>query len=87
MRRTPHGPIACWAPRSRVLIIASHCLIYPQKLPKPISTPKRRFFMKSCTPSGRLSLLVAEDIGVTSVEDGHGRAAEELTASSAELNL
>lgn len=35
----------------------------------------------------RLSSLVAKDIGVTSVEDGHGGAAEELTAGSAELNL
>ncbi len=35
----------------------------------------------------RLSNLVAEDVGVTSVEDGKGRAAEELTASGTELNL
>lgn len=34
-----------------------------------------------------LRLLVGKDIGVTGVEDGHGAAAEELTASSAELNL
>lgn len=31
--------------------------------------------------------LTAEDVGVTGIQDGHGRAAEELTASSAELNL
>jgi hypothetical protein len=37
--------------------------------------------------AGCLSLLVAEDIGVTSVEDGHGGATEELTASGTELNL
>lgn len=36
---------------------------------------------------GCLLLLLAEDIGVTSVEDGKGTAAEELTASSAKLNL
>lgn len=35
----------------------------------------------------RLGGLVGEDIRVTSVEDGHGAAAEELTAGSAELNL
>lgn len=34
-----------------------------------------------------LSLLVVEDITVTSVQDGHGGAAEELAASGAELNL
>lgn len=32
-------------------------------------------------------LLVSEDVGVTSVEDGHGGAAEELTAGGTELNL
>jgi hypothetical protein len=31
--------------------------------------------------------LTAEDVGVTGIEDSHGRAAEELTAGSAELNL
>lgn len=36
---------------------------------------------------GYLSLLVAEDIGVTSIEDGHGGATEELTAGGTELNL
>jgi hypothetical protein len=44
-------------------------------------------FLPQSKTSSRLSLLVAEDVGVTSVEDGHGRAAEELTASSTELNL
>lgn len=39
------------------------------------------------SPRHRLSGLVGKDIGVTSVEDGHGTAAEELTAGSAELNL
>lgn len=34
-----------------------------------------------------LSLLVGEDIGVTSVEDGHGGATVELTAGGTELNL
>lgn len=36
---------------------------------------------------GYLSLLVAEDIRVTSIQDGEGGAAEELSAGSAELNL
>jgi hypothetical protein len=36
---------------------------------------------------GYLSLLVAEDIRVTSIEDGKGGASEELSASSAEFNL
>jgi hypothetical protein len=31
--------------------------------------------------------LTAEDVGVTGIEDSHGGAAEELTASSAELDL
>lgn len=35
----------------------------------------------------RLSNLVAEDVGVTSVENGEGGAAEELTAGGTELNL
>lgn len=34
-----------------------------------------------------LGLLVAEDIGVTSVEDGQGAAAEQLTTGSTELDL
>lgn len=35
----------------------------------------------------RLSSLVAEDVGVTSLEDGEGGAAEELTAGGTELNV
>lgn len=35
----------------------------------------------------RLGLLVGEDIGVTGIKDGHGAAAEQLTAGSAQLNL
>lgn len=31
--------------------------------------------------------LLAEDVGVTSVKDGHGGATEELTAGGTELNL
>lgn len=38
-------------------------------------------------PCGNLSLLVAQDVGVTGIEDGHGGATEELTASGAQLNL
>lgn len=34
-----------------------------------------------------LCLLVAEDVGVTSVQNGHGGAAEELATGSAQLNL
>lgn len=34
-----------------------------------------------------IHLLAAEDVGVTSIQDGHGAAAEELTASGTELNL
>lgn len=34
-----------------------------------------------------LSLLVAEDVGVTGIQDGHGAAAEELTAGGTELDL
>jgi hypothetical protein len=34
-----------------------------------------------------LSLLVAEDVGVTSVENGHGGASEELTAGGTELDV
>ncbi|KAI9167749.1 60S ribosomal protein L10-A [Paramyrothecium foliicola] len=36
---------------------------------------------------GCLGLLVAQDIGVTGIEDGHGGAAEELSAGGAQLNL
>lgn len=32
-------------------------------------------------------LLVGQDVRVTGIQDGHGRAAEELSAGSAELNL
>ena len=31
--------------------------------------------------------LTAEDVGVTGIEDSHGGASEELTASGTELNL
>lgn len=34
-----------------------------------------------------LRLLVAEDIRVTGIQDGHGGATEELTASGAQLDL
>jgi hypothetical protein len=34
-----------------------------------------------------LRLLVAEDVAVTSIKDGHGRAPEELAAGSSKLNL
>jgi hypothetical protein len=52
--------------------------------------------MQSRTPShaililfffSRLSLLLAEDVAVTSVQDGHGRAAEELSAGGTKLDL
>ena len=36
---------------------------------------------------GHLSDLVAQDIGVTGVEDADGRAAEETTKSGTKLNL
>jgi hypothetical protein len=36
---------------------------------------------------GRLSLLVAEDIRVTSIQDGEGGASEELSAGGAQLDL
>lgn len=58
----------------------------------PYAQPNQRF--QSRTPCHAkllfildLSLLVAEDVGVTSVEDGHGRAVEELSASNTQLNL
>jgi hypothetical protein len=34
-----------------------------------------------------LGLLVAKDVGVTGIDDGHGGAPEELTASGAKLEL
>lgn len=42
----------------------------------------------SCSRSSCTLLdLLAEDVGVTSVKDGHGGATEELTAGGTELNL
>lgn len=43
----------------------------------------------SLTPlhTQRLSLLIAQDIRVTSVEDGEGGAAVQLSAGGAELDL
>jgi len=35
----------------------------------------------------RLGLLVAKDVGVTGINDGHGGAPEQLTAGGAELQL
>jgi hypothetical protein len=49
--------------------------------PMTPSTPKNAYFKR------HLGLLVGQDIGVTSVENSEGRAAEELTAGSAKLNL
>ena len=43
-----------------------------------------------CVPSSQsrhLGGVGAQDVGVTGIEDGHGRAAEELTAGGAKLNL
>lgn len=70
------------------------------QLPKPSgfqsrSTPDQLFDtyhvipLNSRTSSGpRLSSTdLAEDIGVTTVEDNHGGAAEEFTAGSSEFNL
>lgn len=51
------------------------------------SYPQRREKIRMQFLGGHLSLLVAEDIGVTGIEDSHGRAAEELTAGGTELNL
>ena len=51
---------------------------------------KRRSHAKPRQPvarSPRLSGLVAEDVGVTGIQDGHGAATEELSAGSAELDL
>jgi hypothetical protein len=53
----------------------------------------RRFCPKpeALTPpmdgSSNLRLLIGQDIGVTSIQDGHGRASEEFTAGSAKLDL
>jgi hypothetical protein len=37
--------------------------------------------------SNTLLSLLAEDVGVTSVEDGHGGASEEFSAGSTQLDL
>jgi len=37
--------------------------------------------------SSILCLLIAEDIAVTGIQHSHGRASEQLAASSAEFNL
>ena len=44
------------------------------------------FFFMARNKAIRLS-LTAQDVGVTGIEDSHGGAAEELTASGTELNL
>ena len=36
---------------------------------------------------GKHLLLTGQDVGVTGIQDGHGGAAEELTAGGTELNL
>jgi hypothetical protein len=62
------------------LRIASYRLVYARETITP--TPKNAVLL-----GWHLGLLVAEDIRVTSVDDGQGRAAEELTAGGTELNL
>ena len=54
--------------------------------PRPKRRANANWYPRLATWLG-LSLLVVEDITVTSVQDGHGGAAEELAASGAELNL
>lgn len=54
----------------------------------PTPRAKRRFNAKPTDLLAHtLSLLVVEDIRVTSVQNGHGGAAEELAAGGAELDL
>jgi len=45
------------------------------------------FVSQRKSEGANLGLLVGKDIGVTSVEDGHGAATEELTAGGTELDL
>lgn len=44
------------------------------------------YFLLTLNRARRLS-VTAQDVGVTGIEDGHGGAAEELTASGTELDL
>jgi hypothetical protein len=48
---------------------------------------KPRNAMQSDHNHFHLCGLSGEDVGVTSVQDSHGRAAEELTASGAQFDL
>ena len=41
----------------------------------------------SSSDNQHLSGLSGEDVGITSIQDGHDTAAEELTAGGTELNL
>lgn len=53
----------------------------------PGEQPNRDAASQYQTCSRALLGLLTQDIGVTSVEDGHGGAAEELTAGGTKLNL
>lgn len=50
-------------------------------------TGRRDACHPSRSSSNTLGSLLAEDVGVTSVEDGHGGASEELSAGSTQLDL
>lgn len=53
---------------------------------QPYSIPVKSIPNRSLKPL-QLSSLSGQDIGITSIQDGHGRASEELSASSTQFNL
>jgi hypothetical protein len=67
------------------------CLDIPWKEQNTQTNPPNSVFcsqpnQSTLQPTRHLS-VGGEDVGVTLVEDGHGGAAEELTAGGTELNL
>jgi hypothetical protein len=66
------------------LDIARSLCHFPSQSRTPFPCQANRFTRLNASS---LSLLVAEDVGVTGIQDGHGTTAEELTAGGAELNL
>ncbi len=80
----PDVEFGCQNPFLQPDIAKSSCHVFPSQTQTPcecqLVSPPRLAWLG-------LSLLVVEDITVTSVQDGHGGAAEELAASGAKLNL
>ncbi|KAL2292140.1 hypothetical protein FJTKL_10784 [Diaporthe vaccinii] len=64
-----------------------HATVCRRNFPFPCHVAIDRACEIFASPLPNRTPLLAEDVGVTSVEDGHGGASEELSAGSTQLDL